>query len=320
MTNVLEPQMLSCVGRDDLALVYVLQFDGDPQLVVETVDSIDPRYPRREKSVIIISTQFGCPVACLMCDAGGAYHGNLSTEQLLAQIRFVLARRPEALATEKLKLHFSRMGEPSLNPAVLEALAQLPDLLPTPGLIPCISTVAPRGCLPFLAQLLELKQRLYSEGHFQLQFSINSTDTATRQKMIPGQLLRLEEIAETAPAFHAPGDRRVVLNFALAPGCPVDVQRLAAIFDPDHFMIKLTPVNPTEAAKENGLATILSSATPEAADALVSQCEQAGFETVVSIGDADEILIGSNCGQAVRSRAAQWSKDLPERQNNHSQQ
>jgi 23S rRNA (adenine2503-C2)-methyltransferase len=311
MTKLIEPQMLSCVGRDDLALVYVLQFDGDHQLVVETVDSIDPRYPRREKSVIIISTQFGCPMGCLMCDAGVAFHGNLSSEQLLAQVRFVLARRPEVLATRKLKVHFSRMGEPALNPAVLEALARLPELLPAPGLIPCIATVAPRGCQPFLTRLLELKRRLYDQGRFQMQLSINSTDAEARRRLIPGPLLSLEEIAALAPAFHGPGDRRVVLNFALSPGCPVDVGRLAAIFDPEHFMIKLTPVNPTEAARESGLSTVLSAATPEGAAELVSRCEAAGFETVVSIGEADEILIGSNCGQVVRTRDSRWTPPLP---------
>ena len=270
--------------------------------MVETVDSIDPRFPRHEKSVIILSTQFGCPVGCLMCEAGGAYFGNLTAAQMMAQVSFVLARRPEVLETRKLKVHFARMGEPALNPAVPEALEQLPSVAPGRGLMACISSVAPRGSAAFFEELTRIKDRHYSGGRFQLQISINSTDEQVRQRLIPFPHMGLEAIAEVGRRFYRPGDRKVALNFALARGFPVDSRALGQQFDPDKFMIKLTPVNPTERSNLHGLGTVLSAGAADATDDLVRQLQQLGFDTVVSIGEPEEIAIGSNCGQLVRAQ------------------
>ena len=297
------PRLLETTGRDDLALVHLLQLGPAPWQLVETVDSVDPRYPRDEKSVIIISTQFGCPVGCLMCEAGDNFGGNLSAEQMLDQVRFVLRRRPEALQTGKLKVHFARMGEPALNRrAVLQALEQLPEVAPSPALMPCIATVAPAGSERFLAELAQVKQRLYAGGRFQLQLSINSTDAATRRRLIPTPLLELEAAAAAVAPFFAPGDRKVALNFALARGVAVDPELLAARFDPDRFMIKLTPVNPTDRSQAHGLDTVLCAEHPAATDELARGLRGHGFDVIVSIGEPDEIAIGSNCGQLVRAR------------------
>lgn len=297
------PVLLARSGRDDLAVVYALQVGPDPAHAVETVDSVDPRYPRSEKTVIIVSTQLGCPVGCPICEAGGGYLGNLSTDQLLDQVRFVLARRPEILDSRKLKVHFARMGEPALNgPAVLEALDRLPTLLPTPALMPCVATVAPAGCQPFLDELIWLKRRLYRGGHFQLQLSINSTDPAMRRRLIPFPHLDLDALALAGQRFYEPGDRKVALNFALARGVPLDPGALRDRFDPACFMVKLTPVNPTARACQAGLETVVSAADPDAARALVARLGALGYDVVVSIGDPEEIDIGSNCGQLVRPR------------------
>lgn len=300
----MKPLLRAAVGREDLALVYMLQLDRDPHHVVETVDSVDPRFPRSEKAVIIISTQFGCPVGCLMCDAAGRFWGDLTAQQMLEQVQFICDRRPENLASRKLKVHFARMGEPALNDAVLAALDQLPDLLPCDGLIPCLSTVAPLGCEPFFERLLEVKERRYPAGHFQLQISINTTDPALRRRLIPTPQIEPSSIARLFSPFVLPRDRKVALNFALCRGFPVDPALLRATFDPAYFMVKLTPVNPTERARLHGLETVVSAQMPSSADDLATSLREAGFDTVVSIGEADEIEIGSNCGQLVRARTA----------------
>jgi 23S rRNA (adenine2503-C2)-methyltransferase len=297
-----QPKLLETRGRDEVALVYLLQLGADPErTLVETVDSLDPRFARDDKSVIILSTQFGCPVRCKLCDAGGAFYGNLDVDQLLAQVRFVAERRPEVRQTRKLKVHFARMGEPALNDAVLDALDALPELLQNPGLIPALATVAPAHREPFFERLLAIKRKHY-EGHFQLQLSINSTDPATRAELMPIPLLDLPTLARIGAAFHGPSDRKVVLNFALAQTIPLDPAVLAATFDPAHFMVKLTPVNPTERAQAAGLASVLTPEQPGAAYDLVARLEAAGFDVVVSIGDPAEIAIGSNCGQLVAAR------------------
>lgn len=297
-------ELRDCTGRDDVALVYLLQAGPDPQRLIETVDSVDPRFARSDKAVIIISTQVGCPVGCLMCDAGGGYRGDLSSAEMLAQVRFVLQRRPEILGARKLKVHFARMGEPALNPQVLEALRRLPDEAPAAGLMPCIASVAPAGSEPFFAELTRLRHEVYAGRPFQLQLSVNTTDPAVRRALIPVRLLELAAIAAIGERFHQPGQRKVVLNFALAAGVPVDVAALRAIFDPACFAVKLTPVNPTDRALQHALHTVLDAAHPDAANALAAELAAAGFDAVVSIGEPEEIAIGSNCGQMALRAAA----------------
>ena len=61
-------KVVASAGNQDIAMVYVVEFPGG---LVECVEAIQPPRTREEKWVLMISTLFGCPVACQMCDAGG---------------------------------------------------------------------------------------------------------------------------------------------------------------------------------------------------------------------------------------------------------
>ena len=301
LSSVNNMEILDRRGTGHLAEIYVARLRDDPLSVVEFVDAVDPRFPREEKWVITVSTQIGCPIRCLICDAGGFYRGNLTADEILAQIgRVVQGRQGErrAIRAPKLKIHFARMGEPALNPAVLEVLERLPAVYDAPGLIPCIPTVAPAAAAGWFEDLLAIKRRWYAGGRFQLQFSINSTDPRARDALMPVEKWGLREIAAYGRRFHDPGDRKVVLNFALAAGVEADPDVIARSFDPDRFLVKLTPVNPTESAVRNGYGSVLSASAPDAAAGLAAALEGRGFDCIVSIGDDREIAIGSNCGQA----------------------
>lgn len=293
-------EILETKGREDLAKIFIAQLRSDPMSLVEFVDAIDPRFPREDKWVVTVSTQFGCPVKCMFCDSGGYFAGNLTADEILSEIDHVVRKRaPDGkIGAPKFKIHFARMGEPSLNPAMLELLERLPGEYDAPGLIPCIPTVAPRAAEEFFEKLLDIKRRLYRDGHFQLQFSVNTTDPELREKLMPIKKWDFDEIAAYAKRWYEPGDRKVVLNFALCPDNPVVPDVVARHFDPACCMIKVTPVNPTDMAVMNGFGTMLSADEPTGADALVAELEKKGFECVVSIGEAEEIEIGSNCGQA----------------------
>ena len=294
-------EIVSCSGNPEVAEVFIGRVANHPDQMVEFVDGLDTRFPREEKWIINVSTQFGCPVGCLFCDAGSNYSGDVPADLIMEQISRVLDRHPIALRGEckKLKVHFSRMGEPSLNPAVIEALDRLPGLIPTDGLMACVATMAPQKNSDWFERLFEVKKRHYN-GRFQLQFSINSTDPDWRRRLMPFPHRSLEEIAALGERFFLPEDRKVVLNFALAQGVPVETRILGKLFDPRIFMIKLTPLNPTVHGAEEGLATALLPRDPAGAKQLATELDQQGFEVVVSIGDEREDQIGSNCGQAVR--------------------
>lgn len=130
---------------------------------------------------------FGCPVKCLMCDAGSFYRGKLSKEEILSQIDYLVKKKfpDRRIPVKKFKIQFSRLGEPSLNPSVLDVLVDLPNLYEVEGLIPSLSTVAPQGTDGFFDKLLEIKNSLFNSGRFQLQFSIHTTDEKRRDKIIP---------------------------------------------------------------------------------------------------------------------------------------
>ncbi len=292
------PRVMSLSGDSRVATVAVLDF-GRGRLA-ETVDGRAPPLPRREKWIINLSTQFGCPVGCPCCDAGGDFRGNLTTEQLLAQVRWARARHPRLAHTcGKLKVHFARMGEPSLNDAVPRAAEALPELLPTRGLFCCVATIAPRGREGWFSDLLSVKRRHFT-GRFQLQFSVQSTDAVTRRRFIPMPHLDLAELARLGEAFVEAGDRKVGLNFALADGSPFDPRLIAERFDPARFLVKLTPLNPTGESARHRLASLLRTPRQRELEPAARLLGREGFEVIWSVGDGREDRIGSNCGQAVR--------------------
>jgi 23S rRNA (adenine2503-C2)-methyltransferase len=291
-------QLMYEQGQPDVATVLVGRPRADFDAAIECVDGLDPPKPRREKWIVNVSTQFGCPIGCVFCDAGGSYRGNLTAAEILDQVRAVLARHPEDVAEcAKLKVHFSRVGEPALNDAVLTALRALPCLATTPGLWACLATCAPRGAEPWFDKLARV-QRAHYPGRFQLQFSVNTTDEKLRLRLMPYPLHGLDWLARRGPLHFQPGDRKVLLNFALAHDVPVDPAAIVSRFDPAVFAVKLTPLNPTARSQANQLRTRLDEGVAPPDD-LVAPLRQAGFDVVLSIGDRREDIIGSNCGQAL---------------------
>ena len=290
-------------GRPDVAEIFVGRMRGKDGPVVEFVDGLDTRCPREEKWIVNISTQFGCPVGCIFCDAGGEFRDNLSRDEMLAQAIYILHRHPDLpRKCGKLKVHFARMGEPSLNDEVLsviKALPTLPELEDAPGLWCCVPTIAPKGRERWFEELRALKNDLYF-GRFQLQFSCNSTDEEERKRLMPFKHCTLDEVARTGERFYEPGDRLPVLNFALAEDVDFDVKAIAKRFDPAIFAIKITPLNPTARGLEHGFKTILRSDSGSRLSESCDSLQALGYDVIISIGDGREDEIGSNCGQAVR--------------------
>ena len=288
-------------GREDLAKVYVASMRNSKEYLVEFVESVQPPIPREKKWVLVVSTLFGCPVRCKMCDAGGDYKGKLTSEEILAEIDYMVRRRfPDGnIPIQKFKIQFARMGDPALNSEVLTVLERLPIIYDAPGLLPSISTVAPKNSEGFLKKLLEIKNRQYRKGRFQLQFSIHTTDANKRDELIPISKFKFNEIADYGRRFYEVGDKKITLNFAMSKGYPVNVDIVRKYFDPDIFIIKLTPVNPTEKATCNELISEIDAYNPDSADQIVNDFRSQGFDVILSIGELEENKIGSNCGQFV---------------------
>jgi 23S rRNA (adenine2503-C2)-methyltransferase len=293
-------KILATAGKEEVAIVYIAELsDGN---LIEFVEAVQPPTPREEKWVLLVSTMFGCPVGCKMCDAGGYYHGKASKEDVFAQIDHLVHKRyPDGrIPSRQFKIQFARMGEPSFNPAVLEVIDELPSRYVAPGFMPSISTIAPRGASRFFARLLKIKNNKYSGGRFQFQFSIHTTDEKLRDEIIPVKKWSFQEMADYGDRFYAPGDLKITLNFALADGMPVDPDVLLRYFSPDKFLIKITPLNPTYQARESGFSSYIDPHREDQDYPIVRDLQVAGYQTIVSIGAVEENYIGSNCGQYVR--------------------
>ena len=295
---------------NDLARVFIAEMREGEQPerkhMVEFVESVQPPYTRDEKWVLIVSSMFGCPIKCRMCDAGGDYAGKLTSEEILSQIAYLIERRYPIgrVPAAKLKIQFARMGEPTMNPAVLRAMEALPERFDAPGLNVSLSTVAPKteGVATFFEDMLMIKDRLYAGGRFQLQFSIHTTDSVRRDELVPVRKWSFPEIASYGKRFSRPetGDKKVTLNFAPMVGYPIDASAVRKDFDPDLFVIKLTPMNPTVRSKEQSISSAIDPEDRATSDRIVDAFRREGFDVILSIGELEENRIGSNCGQFIQ--------------------
>jgi 23S rRNA (adenine2503-C2)-methyltransferase len=207
------------------------------------------------------------------------------------------SRFPEGkIPIPKLKIQFARMGEPTLNEHVLDALRELPKIYDAPGLMPCISTIAPKGSEDFLEELIEIKNKFYSNGKFQLQFSIHSTNEEERKKWMNSTIWNLERIAAFGEKWYVEGDRKITLNFAVAEDSEINPDIILKHFNPETYWIKLTPVNPTNRAIHNKLQSGITEENSEYIP-LLEEFRKRGFDASISIGEWEENDIGSNCGQ-----------------------
>ncbi len=289
-------KVIAKTGNDELASVYIAQ--SDQGKLMEFVESVPPPFTREEKWVLIISTLYGCPIKCKFCDAGNFFSGKPTKEELFFQVDYLIKNRfgGKHVPSKKFKIQFSRMGEPSFNPAVLEVLDEFPNRYDAPGFYPSLSTIAPKGADDFLEQLLIIKDKHYGE-RFQFQFSIHSTDLAQRKWLIPVKTWDFDKMAAFGKNFHHGSDQKVTLNFALADDTIIEPIVLLKHFNPEEFLIKITPVNPTYIATQNNYRS--SKLTSHEYDGIVNSLKKVGYEVIVSIGDLTENEIGSNCGQHV---------------------
>jgi 23S rRNA (adenine2503-C2)-methyltransferase len=175
----------------------------------------------------------------------------------------------------------------------------LPAIYDAPGLLPSLSTVAPNSSRKFFDRLIDTKNEHYSNGRFQLQFSIHSTDPKKRNELIPIKKWAFEDISDYGRRFHENGDKKITLNFAAAEGYEVDPIVVKEHFDPDLFLIKLTPLNPTVRVEESRLKSLIDPNDSQSADNIVRGFKSQGFDVILSIGEVEENRIGSNCGQFV---------------------
>lgn len=179
--------------------------DGSYRLTMELHDGhlaetvIIPEWHdgRLRKCSASISSQIGCFFGCSFCATGRmGFHRNLSTGELLDQVRQAESIARRELDSELTHLYFMGMGEPMHNyRAVSDALTIMRDDA-APGPLPSHTTVSTVG----LFRQIRMLAVDHPEVH--LAVSIHSADQDKRYRIMPvSSRLGLSEIRD-ALAYH----------------------------------------------------------------------------------------------------------------------
>lgn len=267
--------------------------------------------PLSEKWVVTVSTQYGCPMKCTFCDVPNIkFRGNATFQDLHEQLYNAIMLFPEVKYTERLNLHYARMGDPIFNDSVFEFSEWLYrnkiEIYRHTGLRievihPVLTTSLPRKLRDLEDRILRwasIKNDIYN-GQAGFQFSINSTSDSQRNEMFGGEQLSLREFSAIAEKLPNPISRKYCLNFAYSTDFEVNAKYIDDLFDSDKFMVKITPIHNNNACRKNDIVTLggYESWAP------YRKPEQAfndlGWDTLVFVPSFDEEDGLVTCGNAI---------------------
>lgn len=264
--------------------------------------------PLSKKWVATISSQAGCSMKCTFCDVPKVGPGrNLSVRDMNNQIGAILSME-DCYETERLNVHYARMGEPTWNyHNVIEHAFYLTDFVEkfiyAETIHPVLSTMIPKDNFHVkhaITKWADLKNNEY-HGNAGLQLSINSTSNEQRDRMFQKCSHSLEMISKIGEHLDNPKGRKYCLNFALADGYELDASKLVNWFDPEKFMVKITPIHKTHSTVENGIATTDGYEYFTPYKEAEQELTEAGFDVLVFVPSLDEDLGLITCGNAILS-------------------
>ena len=267
--------------------------------------------PLSEKWVITVSTQYGCPMKCSFCDVPNIpFKGNASFSDIKKQFYNAISLFPEISYTERLNLHFARMGDPIFNKDVFifsewmqrnKKYFQAETNLRIEVFHPVLTTSLPKKFKDLEKNILrwcDIKNNLYN-GQAGLQFSINSTSEEQRTEMYKGTQISLEELSKIAEKMPDPVSRKYCLNFAYSTDFIIDSNIIRKYFDPDKFMCKITPIHNNNACKENKIETIGGYDSWKPYNQPEQDLISSGFDVLVFVPSIDEEDGLVTCGNLI---------------------
>jgi 23S rRNA (adenine2503-C2)-methyltransferase len=251
------------------------------------------KYPTyRERTVICISTQSGCPVGCRFCGAGDSFVRSLTEAEIIDQAEHCL---DAAYAAEKVHPHemgrlqimFMSMGEPLLNLKQLEpAIRTLYRKYPSAALL--ISTSAPDVDYAIVNRL---SAEVPTVG---LQFSVHESTDEARNALVPfKKKLNLQQIAQAGAEWADATGRRPFFNYCAHErnSSAEDADRILALYDPRVWNATVSVV----CERNEGLPATNDHQRNLATDFATKLVER-GFDVRV-FDPAGQDTIGGGCGQ-----------------------
>jgi 23S rRNA (adenine2503-C2)-methyltransferase len=251
--------------------------DGTRKLLVQWRDGESVEcvvIPDGDRTTLCVSTQVGCPVACVFC-ASGMYgvRRNLSAGEIAEQVLLARALLP---AGERLtNLVVMGMGEPMLNlDALLPALQRIhdPDGIGMGARRITVSTSGyPRQMERFAA----------ADPSYNLAVSLHAADDELRRRLVPTAQAPVREIVATAHRYFGQKGREVTYEVVLLEGVndrPVDAEALVRGLGALPCTVNLIPWNPVE---ELAVAKGLRRPMPARVDAFADALRAGGLKVTV---------------------------------------
>lgn len=265
----------------------------------------------KDKMVVTISTQKGCPMRCMFCDCPKVkFGGNISRKELDLEVANAIDFSG-CKHTERFNLHLARMGEPSFNADnvfafLKEDLREVVNSRMKADVIhPVFTTMCPKGLgkekmLDILQRFCAIKNEDY-DGEAGLQLSINSTDEEQRDILFRGCSLTLKEISEIASELPMPKGRKYTLNFPVTDKTILEPSKLSELFDKDKFIVKITPIHETNEANANNINTPNGYYTYDVYRQFEQPLIDEGWDVIVFIPSKEEDEDRITCGNALLS-------------------
>ncbi len=252
-------------------------------------ESVLYKYPTfEERTVMCISTQTGCPMGCSFCGTGKFFGRNLTVQEILGQVEFMVWKYGLDLnACKRVQIMFMSMGEPLLNPSMRQVIKLLHLRYPKAALL--VSSSGPKT--ENWDDFMLLCQQVETVG---LQFSVHESTDEARDKLIPMKAkMNLEEISNMGERFAITTGRQPFFNYCVHPGnaTDADVERLTRLFNPLIWQATLSVICEKDETNADAVARHLD-LVQNFSGRLVAQ----GFNTRV-FNPAGQDDIGGGCGQ-----------------------
>lgn len=261
--------------------------------------------PKKDKWLIAISTQYGCPQKCKFCLVPTLpFKGNLTKDDMWEQLEFVFNQHPEVTECDKVKVGFARMGEPQYNwQNILSVMIEMKNYRKGFRFLPCYNTILPKvdvyGKHPIDVIKDEVMSvKAYLDGFLHIQISTNSTNEDQRRELFGGaDVVTIEEMKKEFNDL--PNNNRLItLNFICGDGWELDPNKLEGL-NPNVFCIKLTPLNINPATAKNNLEDAIKWNWNNMFR-IKDRLSQFGLKTIIDVAAMCELDLC--CGNLVQQR------------------